>query len=142
MSAAPAADLTPDLLTADTVLAVLRTLRIANVREEWLLQCTIAAALDAAHIPYCREVILGSRARIDFVVADRIGIEVKKGKPNGPAVQRQLARYAAFGSLDAIILVVERSVFGIASEHALVSVDGRAVRGSYLGLSKLWGLAT
>jgi hypothetical protein len=128
-------------VTAADVLGVLRTLRIANVREELELQCAIASALDGAGIAHQREVRLASRSRIDFVVAPRIGIEVKKGKPNAPAVRRQLERYASTGGLDTIILVVERSVFGVSSAHELTGANGTHVRGFYIGLSKLWGMA-
>lgn len=94
----------------------------------------IAAALDKRGIGYEHEHVLGPRARVDFLCAGGIAIEVKKGKPGSKALEAQAARYADFESVTCIFLVVERSVF-----EAPVEVNGKPVH--YIALSKNWGVA-
>lgn len=76
-------------------------------QDEAGLQGALAELLgDAFPGRLQREVWIGPGERIDFMV-DRIGIEVKVGG-SPAAVRRQLARYAATGAIDALILVTSR----------------------------------
>jgi len=67
------------------------------------LQDGVATALCDARIRFEREVTLGPRDRIDFMVG-RIGIEVKTDGSLA-AVTRQLFRYAQHDRIDDLILV-------------------------------------
>lgn len=89
-----------------------KTARIlANYRfdttNEDCLQRGIAAALTAEDIPYKREVVLAKTDRIDFLLEDGCGVEVKTaGAPT--AVLRQLYRYAANDQVTSLLLVTTR----------------------------------
>lgn len=81
----------PAPFTVDQVLDAIRHIRIHPATTEADLYNAISAELRAAGIPFEREVRLGPRNRIDYLVAGGIGIEVKKGKPNSRALARQAA---------------------------------------------------
>lgn len=83
--------------------------RFSNERE---LQEGIAKALSAAGIEYAREVSLDAHSRIDFMIPGGIGIEVKIDGPTSSVI-RQMARYAQFDSVSAMILVTSRVRHGI-----------------------------
>ena len=117
----------------DQILAALRALRLHPVEYEHQLVQEIAGALSGSGIAFRREVKIGPRCRIDFV-AGRIGIEVKKGKPNSVSVARQIDRYCEYDQIDALILVVERAV----PDHILES-NGKVVY--WVELSSQWGIA-
>lgn len=120
--------------TVEEVLASLRRLRIKPITYEFELHDQIKARLTADGLTYQHEVKLGPRNRIDFMVPPGIGIEVKKGKPLSPDLTAQAERYAAFEQVQAIILVVERSVFW----HP-VAINGKPVH--YIACNRLWGVA-
>jgi len=124
----------PSPVTVDQVLAALRRIRIHPAAAEADLYAAISAQLLAAGIPFEREVRLGPRSRIDYLVAGGIGIEVKKGKPNSRTLAEQAERYCRFDQVTALILVVERSVF----THP-TRLHGKPVY--YLSLTRLWGIA-
>lgn len=82
-----------------------------DLLNEKTTQGDIAAALQAAGIPFVREQRIGGGEIIDFVVdngarvngAGGIGIEVKiKGSKR--ALYRQIVRYCDLGVLDALIV--------------------------------------
>lgn len=118
------------------VLAAVRTLRWTHAARERLLQDAIAACLDAADIAYEREVVLGPRARIDFVANGGVGIEAKRNRPGRPAIIAQLGRYAASEQIHTLIVVSERGVRG----RPIGSVGGKPCH--LVCLSELWGVAT
>lgn len=73
-----------------------------TLSDEKKLQIEIAAELNAAKIEFRREVHLGPRYIVDFMVRD-IAIEVKiKGARR--AIFRQLERYCAYDAVGSIIL--------------------------------------
>lgn len=119
--------------TLQRVLAAIRSIRVNPSVSEAEIHAAISKAFTACGVVFRHEVTLALRNRIDFAVG-RIGVEVKKGKPNSQSVRRQLERYAASPDLDAFVLVVERSV-----ASAPLTVSGKAVE--YVSLNKLWGIA-
>lgn len=84
-----------------------------NFKNEKELQGGIAEALSAMGAEYAAEVSLKATERIDFLVKDGIGIEVKTNDSRGgaglAAVTRQLWRYAKCPEIKALILVTTRS---------------------------------
>jgi hypothetical protein len=76
------------------------------------LQEAVAKALGAGGIPYEREKVLPEDyGTIDFLVAGRIGVEIKiKGSPS--AVTRQLLRYLKCGEIQELVLVTGRAKLG------------------------------
>ncbi|MBW7932138.1 MAG: hypothetical protein H3C62_00725 [Gemmatimonadaceae bacterium] len=121
---------------ASRVVQFLRRLRVVSVGRERALQDTTAALFEANGVPFEREAALAPGCRIDFLVGGSIGVELKKGKPNAEAVRLQLARYARTGRLTDVILLVERSAWGIPATGS-----AGTVRTFYVGLSKQWGIA-
>lgn len=111
----------------------LNNLRVMPVSYEFQIYEDIEKILVERSIPYNREVKIGKNSRIDFL-CDRVGIEVKKGKPNRKKVERQVSRYCGSAMIDSLILIVERSLFGHLNE-----VRGKKVY--YIALNKLWGLS-
>ncbi|GGM23178.1 hypothetical protein ACFFX1_10675 [Dactylosporangium sucinum] len=77
-------------------------------RDELQLHDGIAAVLAAGGVTARREVPLGDRCRIDFLVAGGIGIEVKVDG-EAFAVWRQLQRYARRPDIRALLLVTTRA---------------------------------
>lgn len=72
------------------------------------LQEGIQLVLAGRDIVFEREVDLGRKDRIDFVVAPRIGLEVKI-RAGLSEVTRQLHRYAQSDQLDTIVFVTTSS---------------------------------
>ena len=110
----------------------LSALRIPLAVSEYQLHEWIAAALRDGGFVVQHEAVLGPRCRIDFLI-DRIGIEVKRGKPQKAQLIRQCTRYLASDKIDALILVLDMSV----------SLP-RELCGKPLitfGLNRLWGVA-
>ncbi|WP_374713130.1 hypothetical protein [Symbiobacterium terraclitae] len=124
----------PAPVAVDQVLAALRRIRIHPAAAEADLYAAISAQLLAAGIPFEREVRLGPRNRIDYLIPGGVGIEVKKGKPNSRTLAEQADRYCRFDQIQALILVVERSVFTHPDR-----LHGKPVH--YLSLNRLWGIA-
>lgn len=96
--------------------------RVAEaLRARGLVANTEAGIHDAVYLRLLRcglrverEVVLGPGARIDLVVSLEncaVGVEIKRGRPRAAQVRAQLARYAATGRLDAIVLVVGRRLY-------------------------------
>lgn len=104
----------------DDVLAVLQATRFTWASEDDL-QRGLAAALDAAGLPVEREVRLSGADRIDLRVG-RVGIEVKVAG-SWRDVERQMCRYAASDSLDAVVLVTSKP----GHTRARVEVGGKPI---------------
>lgn len=116
----------------DELITALSTLRVPLQTGEYDLHRLVAEALSQAGIAYEHEVKLAPHCRIDLLCG-RIGIEMKRGKPEKTKLIQQLTRYAQCPQLDALILVVERT--------AVVPpvLCGKPVR--MVCLNKLWGIA-
>ena len=116
----------------EKILAVLSAIRVPAQPEEYEIHAEITRALDAAGIAYIHECGLGPRRRIDFLCGD-IGIEAKKGKPDGVRLRAQLSRYLEDGRLRAAVVVLQRPC-------ALPDrICGKPVR--VVALNRLWGVA-
>jgi hypothetical protein len=114
------------------VLGALRALRAPAMSEEYDIHRMIGAALTEHGLEYSHEFSLGPRCRIDFAVG-RIGVEVKKGRPDRRRLLKQLERYLSGGKLDAVIVVCGRAV------SLPPTLQGRPV--TVLSLNRLWGVA-
>lgn len=84
-------------------------LRNARYRctSEAVLQRALATRLSQAGVPYRREVVLNPTDRLDFLVQDRVAIEVKI-KGSRADLVRQLERYALVQTVGAIIVVTNQ----------------------------------
>lgn len=80
-----------------------------NVSSEEILQTQIAEAFAAAGFRFQREYRLSSQDRIDFLVGDGIGVEVKIGG-SPMSIHRQCKRYCAHDQVRLLILVTSRSM--------------------------------
>ena len=118
------------MLTA--VLDALKELRSPFALYEMDIHQMVAQRLNEAGLPFVHEAKLGPGCRIDYLV-DKIGIEIKKGKPDAAAVKKQLMRYAACDGVEAIVLLTQRSV------SVPESVLGKPVH--VIVLNQLWGVA-
>jgi len=79
-----------------------------DASSEASLQLAIAQALDESALSYEREVRLDARSRIDFLLPDGLGIEVKVDGSQ-TEVLRQLVRYADHEQVRALALFTTRS---------------------------------
>ena len=116
----------------DRLTRALSALRIPLIVNEYQLHEHIAAALRDGGFVIQHEAKLAPRCRIDFL-ADGIGIEVKRGKPQKAALLRQCGRYLENEQLEALILVLDTSV-SLPRE-----LNGKPL--VTFGLNKLWGVA-
>ena len=116
----------------ERVYEALTALRAPLQQGEYDLHRLVMEALSEAGIPYAHEVNLAPRCRIDLMCG-RVGIEIKRGKPEPQRIRQQLARYAACEGVDGLILVAERTVV---VPHTLC---GKPVR--VICLNRLWGIA-
>lgn len=115
-----------------TVLDALRELRSPFALYENDLHKMVEKRLTDAGLDFQHEAKIGPGCRIDFL-SGRIGIEIKKGRPDAAQLKRQLMRYASCEGIDALIVISPRSV-------ALPqSVMGKTVVG--IVLNQLWGVA-
>lgn len=74
-----------------------------DTTNEEALQAGIAVALEESGFRFTREVVLGPRDRIDFMIGD-VGIEVKVGGGQ-TALIRQLHRYAQSQRVGRLLVV-------------------------------------
>ena len=116
----------------DAVYEALTALRAPLQQGEYDLHRLVMDALATAGIPYAHEVKLAPRCRIDLMCG-RVGIEIKRGKPEPKRILQQLARYAACEGVDGLILVAERTV------AVPRTMQGKPVR--VICLNRLWGIA-
>lgn len=115
------------------VISILKNLRIKGIYEEYEIQDEISKLLKDHNIMFTKEYKLGPRNRIDFLLPDGIGIEVKKGKPNRARTVAQLERYTEFQQIKSIILVIERSM------DIPKAINNKPCFS--IGLNKQWGIA-
>ena len=116
----------------ESVLDALKELRSPFALYENDIHQMVADRLSEAGLPFVHEAKLAPGCRIDFLAAD-IGIEIKKGKLDASAVQKQLMRYAACDGVSAIVLLTQRSV------RIPKTVMGKPVH--VIVLNQLWGVA-
>lgn len=94
-------------MKATTVVSLLRTYRFLAV-DEAELQTQIADVLTRRGMRHVRELSLDPYGRIDFMLDDGLGLEVKvDGSPS--AVLRQLHGYAQSLMVAELLLVTRRS---------------------------------
>jgi hypothetical protein len=79
-----------------------------NFSSEFELHLGIAQLLDSLNVHYQTEVVITPEDRIDFLLPEKIGIEVKVDG-SAPEVTRQLWRYAQQESIAELILLTTRS---------------------------------
>jgi len=72
------------------------------------LQVGVAVALADAGLQFRREVVLSPKDRIDFLLSDATGLEIKLDGSIS-ALTRQLHRYARFNEIAALAVVVTRT---------------------------------
>lgn len=90
------------------VCACLRKYRY-DASSEVAFQTGVSRALELGRFIFAREVRLGPRDRIDFLVDGGVGLELKiNGAPS--EVTRQLSRYAESEQIAALVLVTTRAL--------------------------------
>lgn len=100
----------PWLSKVEGVIAAIQSYRF-TFDNELELQAGIAQAFTAKNIPFTREARLGDDLKIDFMVPEGIGIEVKiKGSPSD--VARQLLSYANRPEVVCLVLVTAKIGLG------------------------------
>ncbi len=118
----------------ESVLKAIRTIRSRRVGGEVeYLHPLVADALAGAGVSHEKEVVLGSRARVDFLTCGGVAVEVKRGRPKMASLLSQLGRYAESDMVAAIVLVLERSV------QVPDQLCGKPIR--CISLNMLWGPA-
>lgn len=120
-------------MSVESILSILRSIRIGYVRLESEITDVIAEKLIEAKVSFAKEVVVAPGCRVDFLVYDGIAIEVKKGKPSTRSVAKQIWRYANSEKVKAVILVSERGLV----QH-LNEANGKPIE--YVSLSANWGL--
>jgi hypothetical protein len=121
------------MLTAELIIrifAILQGVRFP-LQDEKKLQKMMWQKFQESTIGHMikREYKFDEKSIIDFLVLERVGIEVKiKGTQKD--IYRQLRRYAKFAQVDAIILVTSRPM-GLPNE-----IEGKKCY--YLDISKAW----
>lgn len=94
-------------MSAAAVASTLHAHRFLAV-DEAELQAQIADVFSRCGIAHTREVSLAPHGRIDFMLGDGLGLEVKvEGSPS--AVLRQLHGYAQSPSVVGLVLVTRRA---------------------------------
>lgn len=116
----------------DEVYEALTALRAPIRQGEYDLHRLTMDALTRAGLPFRHEVTLAPRCRIDLTVG-RVGIEIKRGRPEPKRILAQLRRYAECDGIDGLILVAERTV------AVPDTLCGKPVR--VVCLNRLWGIA-
>ena len=116
----------------ETVLNALLELRSPFALYENDIHLWVENRLREAGLPFAHEARIGPGCRIDYLVGG-VGVEIKKGRPDPASLKRQLARYAACGAVDSLVVLTQRAV------PVPPSVLGKPVRA--LALNQLWGVA-
>ena len=115
-----------------TVLDALKELRSPFALYETDIHQMVGKRLLEAGLSFVHEAKLGPGCRIDYLVGE-IGIEIKKGRPDGKLLTQQLVRYASFDALSAIIVLTQRTV------SLPKTMLGKPVH--VIVLNQLWGVA-
>lgn len=116
-------------MTAAALAEILRGYRFHYWKES-VLQEGIETLLKLNDLDYSREMRLGPRSRIDFLVED-IGLEVKTAG-GADSVLRQLTRYAGFDEIKGLVLVTNKLRHTFPSD-----IDGKPLEIVYLTLHSL-----
>ena len=95
------------------------------------LHALAAQALENSGIKAVHEASLAPRCRIDFL-AGRIGIEIKKSRPERARLLAQLMRYAACEQIAELVVVAPR---GVTLPKMI-----RGKRVTMIALERLWGI--
>ena len=119
----------------DRVVASVRRTRPPVVAQEADIYGILAHQFKEDEIGFIAEFVLGPRERIDFLTDGGVGIECKKGHPNGPALLRQLTRYAAHREVRSVVVVLPWS------KHLNLPEELNGKRITTLALNRLWGIA-
>ena len=119
-------------VTSEIVVSAIRRVRVPALPGEYDLHGMIAAALDAAEVPYEHEYRLAPRCRLDFMCAG-IAVEVKKGRPQRVELVRQLTKYMEKPEVREMVVVVQKKV------DLPDVICGKKVR--LVALNMLWGVA-
>jgi hypothetical protein len=99
-----------------------------SYNNEWELQAGIAKVLTETGLEFKKEVKLGPKQRIDFLLPEeKIGIEVKIDGALG-TVTRQLWHYMDSDQIEAVILVTTRHVH----QNLPLGMKGKLLRVVYL----------
>jgi hypothetical protein len=114
------------------VVEALNRLRAPFCPGEYDLHDLAAKALLEAGIPFVHEARLLPRCRIDFL-AEGVGIEVKKGRPERKRLLRQLERYAGSEQVQSLVVLVERVA------DLPLTVGGKTC--VTLSVNRMWGIA-
>lgn len=97
-------------MTANEIIRALEGIRICAQPEEYAIHAEIDRALTEVGIPHIHEYRIASGRRIDFICG-RIGIEVKKGRPQSALLRRQAEKYLSSEQLDALIIVLQKPCY-------------------------------
>ena len=119
-------------MSANEIIAALNGIRICAQPEEYAIHAEIDRALTKANIPHMHEYRIASGRRIDFICG-RIGIEVKKARPQSALLRRQAEKYLTGEQLDALIVVLQKPC------HLPDTICGKPVY--VVCLNRLWGVA-
>jgi hypothetical protein len=104
-------------MTAAELAEILRGYRFHYWKES-VLQEGVEMCLKLQDLDYSREMRLGPRSRIDFLV-EGVGLEIKTAG-SADSVLRQLARYAGFDAIEGLVLVTNKLRHTFPSE-----IDGK-----------------
>ena len=111
----------------DEILAALATVRMPAQPGEYDIHAAVARALAARGVSAQHEA-----RRVDFLCG-KIAIEVKKGRPDGARLARQIGRYLAFDEVAEIIVVTQGRV------KLPGKANGKPVH--WVCLNQNWGVA-
>lgn len=111
----------------DLLVAVVLSRRL-DYADEYDLQDAISEVLDDAGIAHEREVRLDDASRLDFLIDQRVALEVKRGEvSSASSVLEQVERYIGYEEIEGVLLVSDRV------SHVLPEViDGKPVRVAHL----------
>lgn len=116
----------------DAVIQSISAIRAPLSTNEYDLHALAAKALEESGISARHEVLVAPRCRIDFL-ANGIGIEIKRSRPNLAQIMGQATRYLASPILKGLVVLCERDP-GLPN-----TILGKPCR--VISLQKLWGLA-
>ena len=116
----------------DAVIRALQEMRPPFAPYEVDIHRMVGEALAAGGLSFQHEARIGKGCRIDYLIGG-VGVEIKKGKPIPATLLRQLTRYAACETVDALIVVTQRSV------RLPATLCGKPLR--TLALHQLWGVS-
>ena len=117
---------------AERILNILSGLRVPPQPEEYEIHSMISDCLQRHGIAFVHESRLSAGRRIDFL-SGKVGIEVKKGRPDSKRLEMQLRRYLETDALEAMIVVMQRPC------RLPQSICEKPVY--ILSLNRLWGVA-